>query len=58
MAECQICIEWEHPCKKCRKEIHRSWHKQGLFWIRSEECDYLCLGFWKFLPRRVMEWLR
>lgn len=32
------------PCAECRREIHESWHKQGLWWIRLEECHPECPG--------------
>jgi hypothetical protein len=28
----------EGPCAACRRAIHESWHQNGLWWIRSEEC--------------------
>lgn len=35
---------YEEPCKNCRKEIHESWHKMGMWWIRMEECSENCPG--------------
>ena len=44
--ECPECAKsWDEPCAKHRKEIHQSWHKQGLWWIRAEECDESCPRF-------------
>ena len=43
--ECPDCSMSEEPCAFHRKEIHRSWHAQGLWWIRPEECDEGCPGY-------------
>ena len=43
--ECQICIDWDHPCDNCAREIHQSWHSEGFWWIRLEACDRTCPEF-------------
>jgi hypothetical protein len=32
------------PCPACRRKIHESWHEQGMYWIRANECHPECPG--------------
>lgn len=50
---CEVCRDCDEPCAKCRKEIHQGWHRNGMWWIRIEECDESCPGWADTLRRRV-----
>lgn len=42
--ECAKCAELEDACPECARKIHESWHEQGMWWIRAEECHDNCPG--------------
>lgn len=42
--ECAACANREDACPQCSRQIHESWHEQGMPWIRHWECHPDCPG--------------
>ena len=53
LMDSECCRDDEQPCAACRKAIHQSWHQQGLWWIRQEECDESCPCWIDTVERRT-----
>lgn len=53
--ECPKCAELEDACPECARKIHESWHEQGMWWIRAEECHETCPGRLKKKKDNTME---
>ena len=54
---CEKCNLEVGPCDDCKKAIHESWHKIGMWWIRAEFCSESCPGYLKDQERSTLQGL-